>query len=87
MGSLQVIKLPRHLGLHITHNQHKIYYMSIQDYVTDGRDRWDVDQADLDEILSTGEIWEIQWYPNTPIGFRAVAAATLERALELANAD
>jgi hypothetical protein len=45
----------------------------------------DMTPQDKAEILEKEEIWTVQWYPNTPVGFCIVAAATLERALELAN--
>jgi hypothetical protein len=31
-------------------------------------------------------VWEVQWYPVTPVGFCRVYAATFARALEIANA-
>ena len=32
--------------------------------------------------IRDGELWEIQWYPRTPIGSFTVRAASFERALE-----
>lgn len=45
---------------------------------------FDILPEDKAAILTTGEMWEIRWYPDTPVGYCTVAAATLERALELA---
>lgn len=47
--------------------------------------------VDLDEMRRLNEVWEVQWYPSTPIGSHRVAASTLElalaRALELERED
>jgi len=32
-------------------------------------------------------VWVLDWCPRTPVGSYKVIAATLERALELANVD
>lgn len=82
------MKLPEHIGMHLRHNQHKLYYETVEDYL--GRDEslmHEMAPADLAEMIRTGEIWELQWYPDTPVGFCIVYAPTLERALALANAD
>lgn len=75
-------KLPKHkCALSITHNEHKSYYESIQDYVEEERFRW-VSEGEKRKAIATNEIWEIQWYPDTPIGFICVAAASLDVLLE-----
>lgn len=77
------MKLPKHISLTIAHNPHAVYYESVEDYLA--RDHVDVSPEDRAEMVRTGEVWEIHWYPDTPIGFCCIAAATLERALEIAN--
>lgn len=80
------MKLPPHkCSLHITHNQHKDYYDSIVEYVRHLDDE-DLSPVERAACIATGEIWEIQWYPHTPVESYKVCASTLERALELANA-
>jgi hypothetical protein len=37
------------------------------------------------ECLKNDEIWEIQWYPTTPISFNYVCAPTLQEALDKMN--
>jgi hypothetical protein len=77
---------PKHMSLHITHNQHKDYYERIEDYVTSRHIQpGDILSEDLEKILLQDSIWEVQWYPITPISFHWVAAATLERCLEIIN--
>ena len=37
--------------------------------------------------IDTNELWTLQWCPNTPIGFNAVAASTFEELIDLANKE
>lgn len=82
--------LPVHsVTLHIVHNQHRSYYQSARDYLLTphGReaDPGDfVDADDYERCLAGDELWEIQWYPNTPIGFVCVFGSTLARAMAAA---
>lgn len=78
------MKFPKHeCSLHLTHNQHKAYYEPIESYV-DGDDfDWENEEAKARSI-ATNEIWELQWYPNTPVGFIRVVAPTLEEVLAMA---
>lgn len=82
------MKLPRHHVLYITHNEHKSYYETIAQFFDDR----DVDASEFGSPEERGniergdELWEVHWYPDTPIGFYRKYAATLERALELASA-
>lgn len=85
-------RLPKYdVSLHITHNQHKSYYESAADYLRSHRagdgfdpDEW-LSRADFEEAIAQGSIWEIQWYPNTPVGFCIAYGSTLENALQAAN--
>ena len=79
---------PKHkCGLYLTHNRHKDFYEEIGKYVNGGH-RGTADSFKDDETrersIKTDEIWELQWYPNTPVGFYAVAAPTLEECLKYA---
>lgn len=78
------MKFPRHLALTIIHNDHNTYYEDIIVYLDRPHiDDEDISPEDREEIIKTNSIWEIQWYPDTPNGFYYVAAATLERCLEI----
>lgn len=81
------MNLPKHINLTIEHQPHATCYQSAAQWLetVDVFDAVDIEPADRAEMLRTGEIWEISWHPNTPVGSHSVAAATLERALELAN--
>lgn len=87
MPETGAIQWPAHkASLHVVHNQHLAYYQTAADYIEDlPRDLFP-DEAERQRAIETGEIWVIQWYPDTPVGFCRVAAATFERALEAANA-
>lgn len=78
------MKLPKHkCGLHLTHNQHKDYYESIETYVTHDHFDWKSDEH-KERAIATDEIWELQWYPETPVGFCCVAAPTLSECIAFA---
>lgn len=79
------MKLPKHMSLTIQHNEHKNCYVTIQHYFTHYPHLEDADLSEKNRCIEQDSIWEIQWYPNTPIGFYHVFASTLEKALELAN--
>jgi len=81
------VKLPKHISLIIEHQPHSALYETVEQWLAtnDDRDMADLEPEDREEILRTGELWVVHWYPDTPVGSCAVAAATLERALELAS--
>jgi len=78
------MKLPKHLTLTLEHNPHKAYYETVQDYV--GRDRdlagdW-VSPEEREKAFESQELWTVQWYPQTPVGFNYLQASSLEALLE-----
>lgn len=85
---------PKHeASLHIDHNQHKAYYEKIEDYIRDIEQNRRVTDEDWatptskERCLKNDTIWELQWYPNTPVGFNIVYGATLEECIKKANED
>jgi hypothetical protein len=73
---------PHHAcGLYLEHNSYKDVYDSIQDAV----ERKDAEEwTSLDEkqkAMDTEEIWTLQWYPNTPVGFYRISASSLDALL------
>lgn len=88
----QEIKLPKHLcGLSLEHNEHKNYYDTAQQWLKEqaqngeSPNHYFKDTEAYIKAITTDEVWVLQWYPNTPIGFIRVMAPTLEELLELAN--
>ena len=80
------MKLPKHkCELSITHNEHKSYYLSVKEYLHEGDD---IDWQSLEHkqrAIETDEIWQMRWYPETPVGFYSACAPTLEELLEFVN--
>ena len=86
-GEKMKIEWPKHAcELIVTHNGHTTYYQSVGDYIAEMRmDDEDIAPDERKKCIDSGEIWELQWYPNTPVGFNRVAASTFEKALEAAG--
>lgn len=81
-----MITWPEHkCGLHVTHNQHKDYYETVEQALGTTYNRGDFESdAKIDECIRLDSVWSMQWYPDTPVGFYVVCAPTFEEALERA---
>lgn len=86
------MKLPPHkCALYLEHNDCRSVYQTVAQHLEELASRSDGDmyQWQSDECkaraIATNEIWTLQWYPETPIGFNAVAAPTLEELLAFAS--
>lgn len=84
------IKFPEHkVSLNLTHNHHKIYYETIEEYLSRLKDSIsDEDWATAtsrERAIGNDELWELQWYPDTPVGCFIVFGASLEEVLKKAN--
>lgn len=79
------LKFPEHkASLHLIHNQHKDYYMTVEDCVSaeeHGYVDW-VNEEQKQKAIETNDCWYIQVYPETPIGFYLMAAADLNVLLD-----
>jgi len=53
---------------------------------TDGFDEseW-ISRDDFKEAVAHDSLWEIQWYPNSPVGFCTAYGSTFENAMMCAN--
>jgi hypothetical protein len=85
-GNIVELKFPKHINFTLEHNPHSLLYEEVE-YWLDNAMYCEVLPEDRDEMIKTGEIWELHWYPNTPVSFSCVAAATLDRVLQVANMD
>lgn len=83
------MKLPNHkCGLYLTHNEHRDYYESAEVYLDNNITRIDFESPEhRQRCIDTDNIWVLQWYPNTPVGFNCVGAPTLEELLDFANRE
>ena len=78
-------KLPAHkCGLYLTHNEHRDYYETIEQWLGSRDIDWESDEA-KQRAIGTDECWSLHWYPDTPIGSYTVAAPTLDECLEFAR--
>lgn len=81
---------PHRASLTLRHNDHKNYYQSAEDWARDNDANrfadWISDEQRA-KAIETDSIWTIQWYPHTPVGFCALAAADLELLLAFASAS
>jgi hypothetical protein len=75
--------LPPHYCLSIQHNEHKATYTSINDYLNEDYVKECISYEEAHLCLQKDEIWEVQLYPNTPIGFYKTCASTLREAIRL----
>lgn len=78
-----MLKFPKHHQLYITHNEHNTNYEKVSQYL-EHYDHIDITEEEKKKCIQLNEIWELQWYPMTPISFYCVAASTLEKCMELA---
>ena len=81
---------PEHkAGLALTHNEHMTLYQTVEQAVAEAdelqRFQW-VSAEQRAKALETGSLWVLQWYPDTPVGFYALAAADLGALLDAATA-
>lgn len=83
-------KLPKHkCSLELTHNSHKDVYQTAEEWIKEHNMRGDPlgweSEKHKQRAIDTNEIWTLQWYPETRIGFYRVSAPTLEELLKFAR--
>ncbi len=83
------VEWPKHeAGLHLTHNEFKVYYQTIEQAIAEAEsyDHFDfVSPEQRAKAIETDSLWVLHWYPNTPVGFNAMAAADFETLMDAAN--
>ena len=68
--------LPEHkCGLYLNHNEHRDVYETVEEYY-EAEDFISLEERN--KSIAEDNVWVLQWYPNTPIGFNRIAASTLE---------
>jgi hypothetical protein len=77
------IKFPKHVCLELTHNEHTVNYDSVEAYIKKYVDEesW-ISKEEKEKAISTNEIWELIWYPDTPGGYCSLCASSLEALLD-----
>jgi hypothetical protein len=78
--------LPRHIGCSIEHNEHKMYYDSVEQLI-DSNGGFHIEEwASSDEYLKAcidDELWQLTVYPDTPIGSYRKFASTFDGLLAI----
>lgn len=77
--------LPKHkVTLSITHNEHREYHEPLTSYIDERDSSWENEES-RQRAIATDEIWEMQWYPDTSVGFYCAAAPTLPELISFAK--
>ncbi|MCK9556272.1 hypothetical protein M0R36_10775 [bacterium] len=81
--------LPKHeCSLTLTHNIHKDYYRSAKEHIEEMEsvELWDLDDwvspEERRKAMDTNEIWQLDWYPDTPVGYNKIMASSLRVIME-----
>ena len=84
-----VAMLPKHAaGLTIERNPGRVAYESVAQWLISataysGEPSWSSPEARV-RAIETDDVWVMQWYPATPVGFHLIAAPTLGELLVFA---
>ena len=72
-------------SVHLDVNQHKAYYQKLDEYLNEHERKNDIDPKELEAMLAADTMYELQFYPSTPVGFYVVYGLTLESVLAQAE--
>ncbi len=79
---------PRHIELILSHNPQNGNYETVAehcDFMQVDPTNW-VSEEQREKALRENELWQVQWYPDTPVGFCRKLAADLDALVEWMNA-
>lgn len=69
-------------SIHLTFNDHKSNYVTVAEEIAHGDWHGDwISEEEKQKAIETDRAWTLQWYPDTPVGFYACSASTLEALL------
>lgn len=83
------IELPRHdCSLAMEHNPHKMYYQTVKEFISRIEEHleteWENEESKK-RAIETNELWEMRWYPDTPMRFNLAYAPTFQELLDFVN--
>lgn len=79
---------PKHINLTIEHNPQTINYETVAEYLESPQATPDFENEESkNRAIATNELWEMHWYPNTPVGFNKIGAPTLEELFAYAEKE
>lgn len=75
------------ISLSITHNDHRVFYHDLAEYIADGELYYlhFKDEESKNRCIEFGEIWEMVWYPRTPNCCEHIAAPSFTELILLAK--
>ncbi len=81
--------LPKYdAGLHIERNPGRGSYQTVAEWLESSEREPDfTDDYARQRAIDTNDVWVMQWYPSTPVGFQQAAAPTLGELLEFVAAQ
>lgn len=87
---MTTLEWPSHeASLHLTHNEHKANYGTVEQAIRDEYHGYDddcwVSPEQKQKAIDTNDCWTLQWYPHTPVGFCILSAADLDVLLAAAK--
>ena len=77
------MKTPRNIAIYISRNEHACLYETAEQYAFRHEDNFE-SREEIIASIESDQIWEVQWYPDTPVGHYRVMASTLDGALDYA---
>lgn len=80
---IELMKLCK-CGVYLTVNQHRDYYQTVDQYFNDLYDNVEIEDIDTgvyDKMKELNTVIELQFYPDTPIGFYKVYHYDLDLAI------
>lgn len=72
-------KLIAALSFTINKNEHKLYYETVEKYLSNlpiDFDVW-ISKEDKQKAIDTNVLWEIHWHPSTPVGSYSLYGTSL----------
>lgn len=76
----KLIKLCK-CGVHVSINQHRDYYETVESYFLDNPHLEGIDKDVYHKMIELNTVVEIQYYPRTPVCFEVVYHYDLETAI------
>jgi hypothetical protein len=72
--------------MNITHNEHKLYYQTIENYIKDNfSDLFNLGDEVIKKCIISDSLWVMYLYTDTPIGYYVYISDTFEDLLIQSN--
>jgi hypothetical protein len=85
------IAFPKHIDLILEHNPHVSDGVTVAEHIRNLSDYYHDDvwatETSREQEIDTNDLWCLQWYPITPIGFYVVAGATWKEVVAAVNIE